>query len=91
LREVRQADPALDVAAFAVDAFEFAKMQKIARIIGTVLCCFHRHLVILSSGTPAVELPFSAPQHHDTCDHGRDLRRDGSLNYVVPAPLARCG
>jgi len=79
LREVRQADPALDVAAFAVDAFEFAKMQKIARIIGTVLCCFHRHLVILSSGTPAVELPFSAPQHQDTAIMAETFAEIGRL------------
>src|ERR1700726_2158025 len=48
LWEARQPNAALDVAAFAIDALQFAQAQQIARVIGSVLRRFHGNLLILA-------------------------------------------
>src|SRR6516165_2254122 len=48
LRKARQPNPALHVAAFAINALEFTKTQQKARVIGPVLRRFLGNLFILA-------------------------------------------
>ena len=86
LRKARQPNPALHVAALAIDALQFAQPQQIARVIGAILRRFHGDLLILARECGKLQgLEMIAQQHL-----GRDDRRGCGLFGERSCLCPRC-
>jgi hypothetical protein len=68
LREARQANAALDVAPFAVNALQFTQTQQIARVISAIARRFHGHLLVLARERGELQRLEMIAQQHLRCD-----------------------